>query len=61
MMIRMLDFIRHNDTFIGETGFGGKMRMIMMMMTMMAVNKLWDIWFSMMTFMMAMVNVSLMR
>ena len=35
------------------------MRMIMMMMTMMAVNELWDIWFSILTFMMAMVNVSL--
>ena len=31
----------------------------MMMMTMMAVNKLWDIRFFIMTFTMAMVNVSL--
>ena len=60
MMTRMSDFNRHDDTsFVGEADFGGMM-IIMMMMTMMAVNKLWDIWFSMMTIMMAMVNVLLM-
>ena len=64
-MRRMPDFNRYDDTsFIGEADFRGMMiimmMMTLMMMTMMAVNKLWDIWFSIMTFTMAMVNVLLM-
>ena len=66
-MTSMSDFNRHDDfdtSFIGEADFGGimiiMMMMTLMMMTMMAVNKLWDVWFSIMTFTMAMVNELLM-